>query len=102
MTVRDPLGNEVFIPESCYNLDEEQVGITDIYDSVTDVVAKPALILRIDAEFPEFYYYRSIGWSMTVLIGARSVDGHYEVHHCITNPTEVQMGALYKRGKLVY
>jgi hypothetical protein len=78
-TIRDPLGNEVVIPQTVLDFDKHIIQSEDVMDDVSRVIERPIMIFRRNAEQSQLYYLRAIGWNRTMLIGAQKNTDHFEV-----------------------
>lgn len=97
--ITDPLGNKVNFPESlCTPEQLKQEG--EVYDDITTVITKPAILIELSGSSPvELYYYRSIGWNHTLLIGVRRSGSGWEAFQCERNPQFALLSNLLKNGK---
>jgi hypothetical protein len=78
-TIRDPLGNEVVIPQTVLDFDKHIIQSEDVMDDMSKVIERPIMIFRRDHEQNQLYYLRAIGWNKTMLIGVQKNCDHFEV-----------------------
>jgi hypothetical protein len=96
--VTDPLGNDVHLLQgSLLHSGNKKTG--DIYDDIVTVIQKPAILIRVNGNPDELYYYRSIGWHHTILLAVRYENGRWETYECIENPSAEQLSELMRKGK---
>jgi hypothetical protein len=96
----DPFGKTIhLLPEIFFIESEAQ----EIYDDVTTVIKKPAIIIEVkENNETQFYYFRSIGWRNTLLIKARLNNDRWEAYDCIRNPSSEILLSFLKRGKQIF
>ena len=96
--VTDPLGNEIhFLATTCFASREAKE--YEIYDDVTAVIKKPAILIEIKNESKkEFYYFRSIGWQYTLLVKVEFLNNRWETTQCAKNPSNAELSTLLKKG----
>jgi hypothetical protein len=97
--ITDPLGNQVkFLDSLCAADQFKPEG--EVYDDLTTVISRPALLIELTGSIPiELYYYRSIGWNLTLLIGVRKSGSGWEAFQCQRNPEFAVLSGLLKNGK---
>ena len=96
--VTDPLGNQIYLLQaSLLHSGSKKMG--EIYDDIVTVIKKPAILIRVNGDPDELYYYRSIGWHHTILLVVRFQNGRWETHQCIQDPPAEQLSGLMKKGK---
>lgn len=99
IVVTDPMGNEIyFVTANCFTPDEVQEH--EVYDDVTAVIKKPAILVEIKNERnkKELHYFRSIGWQNTLLIKVEFLNNRWETIQCIKNPSNAELSELLKKG----
>lgn len=97
--VKDPLGNEVHVPENLCNEWGEILKTEEIYDDVCAVIQKPAMLFQVRDGKVENYYFRAIGWNKSLLVGTVSQDGNYTAFECRHNPSATDMQNILLAGK---
>jgi hypothetical protein len=98
--IHDPLGDPVRLAQGLCDLSIAEP-FSEIYDHVTDVIRKPALIM-LDQNKELRYYFRSIGWHHTILISVQRQNAHWIAHQCQLNPTANQLTSLFAGGEKIY
>ena len=101
LRIRDPLGNQIYLPEQLGILKVEG-NPGDIYDDVASVIKSPAMIIKRDLEDGfELNYFRSVGWKMTLLIIAIFEDNKWRAIQCVQNPNSDQLTKLMAEGTII-
>lgn len=100
-TIIDPLGNEVVLPHSICDLHVLGVDSLEIYDKPSRVIEAPAMMMQVSGAFDENYYFRSVGWENSLLIGTKKINGIWTAHIVMTNPSSQQLRDIYKKGNHV-
>ncbi|HEY0065883.1 MAG TPA: hypothetical protein VGB46_00925 [Flavisolibacter sp.] len=97
--ITDPLGNKIkFLDNLCAIEQFMQEG--EVYDDLSTVITRPAILIELSDTIPlELYYYRSIGWNHTLLIGVRKSGSEWEAFQCQRNPEFAVLSGLLKKGK---
>lgn len=97
--ITDPLGNRVKLPDNlCATERLKQEG--EVYDDLTTVITKPAILIELSGSDPlQLYYYRSIGWNHTLLISVRRAGTEWEAFECRRNPEFAVLSDLLRNGK---
>lgn len=85
-TIRDPLGNEVVIPQTVLDFDKHIIQSEDIMDDVSRVIERPIMLFRRTAEQNQLYYLRAIGWNKTMLIEVQKNEDRFEVINYEVDP----------------
>jgi hypothetical protein len=100
-TLIDPFGLEIGISESLCGLGESQVS-AQLYNDYRKVIERPAFVIHIGvSDPPTRYYFRSIGWSMRLLIRAVASNGGWLACECARNPTDAELNTLAARGSIL-
>jgi hypothetical protein len=99
--VTDPFGFRVIIlDESCFT--NEVTSDPEIYNGFQTVIERPAFIIVLPDNSPaERYYYRSIGWTKTVLIRVQKKDENWEANECVFDPSDALIKQLAAQGRIV-
>ncbi len=98
-TVIDPLGNEVLLPQSLSDLTSLGIDMQEIFDKPSKVIEAPAMMMQVSgATFDENYYFRSVGWENSLLIGTKKIAGKWTVYTILKNPSSQQLREIYKTG----
>ena len=96
----DPLGKRIYLVSEVCSKETELS--EDIYNDVTAVIKKPALILEIiKNQESELYYFRSVEWDKTLLISVHYCNSRWEAYECKKNPESNELSTLLKKGKLL-
>ena len=77
--IRDPLNNEIFIPQTVLDFDKQIIQLEDVMDDISKVIEKPIMIFRSLGSSTHLFYLRAIGWNKTMLIEVKKNTHHYEV-----------------------
>lgn len=96
--VVDPRGRVVHLPLTLYpdvRLNESQVYL----DGLQKAIQAPACMIEMSSG--ELFYFRSIGWSITVLIRAVLQDGLWRATECIENPDPEFIQDRLKEGTFI-
>jgi hypothetical protein len=98
--VTDPFGFRIHIlDESCFP--KEVTSDPEIYNGFHTVIERPAFIIVLPDNSPaERYYYRSIGWTKTVLIRVQKKQ-EWEANQCIFDPSDTMIKKLAAQGRIV-
>ena len=99
VAVMDPLGKLIYLPpDLCTN----QNSTKDIFNEVSTVITKPAILIEVieNAQL-QYYYFRSVGWNKTFLIIIREINDQWQVDHCIRNPAGEMLSIALKKGKQI-
>jgi hypothetical protein len=95
----DPLGNKIKFLDSLCAI-EQFVQAGEVYDDLSTVITRPAILIELSDSIPlELYYYRSVGWNHTLLIGVRRSGSEWEAFQCQRNPEFAILSGLLKNGK---
>ena len=99
--VKDPFGYNIIVMDaSCFP--EEVTKNPDIYNGIHTVIERPAFIIVVtENEIQERYYYRSIGWTKSVLIRAQLNGPTWEANDCIFDPADSFIKKLAVKGRIV-
>lgn len=99
-TVIDPLGNEVLLPKHLFDLNALQVELLDVYDKPSKVIEAPAMMMQVSGTTEENYYFRSVGWASSLLIGAKKIEGRWIAYSVLKNPSTQNLRDIYKAGNV--
>src|SRR5689334_11893066 len=92
-TVTDPLGHPVFLLDDL----SEFTAKGGIYDDVSKVISKPALIIEtMNANEKEMHYFRSIGWDHTMLITVHFRNNRWEAVHYQRDPPNESLAEILR------
>ena len=97
-TIIDPLGNEVLLPQNLSDLNYLGIDILEVFDKPSKVIEAPAMMMQVSGAFDENYYFRSVGWENSLLIGTKKIAGKWTVHTVLRNPSSQQLREIYKTG----
>lgn len=95
----DPLGVSVSLPFTLCEGIEGDAQETE--NHLTNVIAKPALILELPQKQSRFYY-RSVGWHSTVLLTVVKDQDTWLASECQLNPSTELMSSLFAQGRQIY
>ena len=98
----DPFGNFVVIPPNVKDLESNLVSMDGNYDNALEAISDPVFILDMPDEEVSFYYYRKIVGEVSILLGAKKAEDHFEVSVCQVNPTTSQLSVLFKKAKQIH
>ena len=97
-TITDPFNNRVILVEGICNVGPDTHA--DIYDDAEMVIHKPAIMVELKKdELKEFYYFRSVGWHKTLLIGVHLVNEQWVTFSCEKNPSNDLLSELLRKGR---
>ncbi|MDB5252179.1 MAG: hypothetical protein JWP27_1348 [Flaviaesturariibacter sp.] len=100
-TLIDPFGLEVDISESLCLL-PPGARSDELYNDYRKVIERPAFVIDIRVDDPPSrYYFRSIGWSVRLLIRAVASDAGWLACDCSRNPTDAELNSLAARGAIL-
>lgn len=95
--IRDPLGNEVMIPQTVLDFDKHIIQSEDVMDDVSRVIERPIMLFQGITEQIQLYYLRAIGWNRTMLIGVQKNSDHFEVIDYELDPTIERITELHSK-----
>lgn len=96
----DPLGNQIHLIST--SLPSGDSPNYEIYDDVSLVIKKPAMLVEIiKDDNKEMYYFRSMGWEYTLLIKVEFLNDRWETTKWTKNPTNGELSRLLKVGKQI-
>ncbi len=97
-TITDPFNNSVNLLEGICNVGPETHA--DIYDDAAMVIRKPAIMVELkNEERKELYYFRSVGWHKTLLIGVHLENEQWVTFSCEKNPSNDLLSELLRKGR---
>jgi hypothetical protein len=96
--VTDPSGLSINIPEGFCPPPGENP--EDFYADAFSAIRKPAFFIKLDNDKVR-YYYRSLGWGITVLIKAVQDATGWSADSCRYNPSITEVRSLAQQGELV-
>lgn len=94
-TISDPLGNEVFIPQTIMDLSNHMDQSEDVIDDMSKVIEKPIMLFRKKEGQAQLYYLRAVGWNKTMLIGVQKANGQLEVTSYEMDPSIERITELH-------
>lgn len=95
--IRDPLGNEVVIPQTVLDFDKHIIQSEDVMDDVSRVIERPIMMFTRTSEQNELYYLRAIGWNKTMLIGVQRSHDRFEVIDYQVDPPIERITELHSK-----
>jgi hypothetical protein len=99
--IDDPLGRKICVAKNLCSLENEQINSLDLYDDLSSVIAKPAILIETSDLPVELFYFRSIGWKLSVLIKVKLKKRLWEAYKCVINPSDADIVRLLKKGKQI-
>lgn len=97
-TITDPFNNKIHLVEGICQVSPDTH--PDVYDDAAMVIHKPAMMVELKSEaVKELYYFRSIGWHKTLLIGVHLQDEEWVTFSCEKNPSNELLSNLLKKGR---
>lgn len=98
MIITDLLGNQIAVPQAILNFNEHfQAG--EVFDDITKVIEKPAMLFQVNEPSVKLYYLRAIGWNKTILIEAQENNHHFEVINYQLDPPLQLLAELTRKGQ---
>jgi hypothetical protein len=94
-TVKDPFGNEVYIRQEILLLTAQMKSGTEIFDDITKVIEKPAMMFKLSGSKTLLYYLRAVGWNRMMMIGAQKKYDHFELTTFEMDPSAKMLSDLY-------
>lgn len=99
MHVVDPLGLTIFILHDIA-LSIHEVDDPDIYDDVSTVIQRPAMVIEtFEKGRRQLHYFRSVGWNHTLLIAVECRNHRWETVRSEKDPSSLSIAELLQRGK---
>jgi len=95
--INDPLGRRISIAKKLCCL-ENEADAFDLVDDLFSVLKKPALLIETTGFPKEYLYFRSIGWSLSVLIHVRFIHDFWEAYKCNVNPSDAEIVEFLRNG----
>jgi hypothetical protein len=96
----DPFGKTIHLLHGV-SFDENEN--EEVYDDVVTVIEKPALVIEVkENEETQFYYFRSVGWSNTLLIKVHRINNRWEAYDFVKNASSQFLSSLLKKGKQIF
>lgn len=99
--INDPLGRIISFSKKLCSLEIEHIDSHDPYDDLSSVIAKPAILIETSDLPVKLFYFRSIGWQLSVLIKVKFEKRLWEAYKCIINPSDADIVGLLKKGKQI-
>lgn len=97
--INDPLGHKVCLTKALCSY--HSIESKDQYDDLLMVIKNPAILIELTASQVEYFYYRSIGWQLSVLIQTQFTSDCWKAVKCTINPLDVDLIKLLQRGKQI-
>ncbi|HYH16871.1 MAG TPA: hypothetical protein VD794_16680, partial [Flavisolibacter sp.] len=73
----------------------------EIYDKPSKVIEAPAMMMQVTGVSDENYYFRSVGWENSLLIGTKRINGKWTAHTVVKNPSSQLLLDIYRMGSHV-
>lgn len=96
--VTDPRGNKIRLQKGLCVFKDFPLG-KDAYDDLASVIEKPIIMIQMKDE--KTYYYRSVGWNITLLVTAVKKNNEWLAETCLLNPDPKMLSALLKEGNQI-
>lgn len=97
--IDDPLDRKICMAGNLCSLENKEINSLDLYDDLSSVIKNPALLIQTSDTQPEFLYFRSIGWHLSVLIRVKFINQFWQAYKCTLNPSDADIVDLLKKGK---
>jgi hypothetical protein len=97
--IDDPLGRKICMAGNLCSLANKEINSLDLYDDLSSVIKNPALLIQTSDIPPDFFYFRSIGWNLSVLIRVKFLNHFWQAYKCTINPSDADIVELLKNGK---
>jgi hypothetical protein len=94
VTIQDPFGNVVFIPDNLFRKQLHFINQESIYDDFESIVTKPTLYIQKKEEPKSIHYLRALGWGITVLISVQPFERGFMAYECVLNPTSAAIAKI--------
>jgi hypothetical protein len=97
----DPFGLEIILEdEDCFS--DEKAGGRHYYNDFHSVIEKPAYIINLPSSSPpERYYFRTIGWEISLLIRSQLIGKEWRANHCEVDPADDHIKKLAEKGQII-
>lgn len=93
--VKDPFGNLVEIEQELWQATDHMKTEDDIFDGISKVIEKPAMMFKLPGENPRLCYMRAIGWNKVLLVTAEKTGEHFWVVSLEIDPSAKTLSELY-------
>lgn len=92
----DPLGHRIILEGIDLSAGAQFAEPEEI---LAQVIRKPAMLIEIKSPEQRLYFFRSVDWSHTLLVGAELRNGEWQAFSCVQNPTSTELSELLKKGR---
>jgi hypothetical protein len=99
--IDDPVGHTVCLTQSLLSRADDSTLHLQPYDSLISVILHPALLIKVEKETPELFYYRSIDWQLSILIQTKPTLDCWMAYKCVVNPSDKEMVEIMKQGRQI-
>jgi hypothetical protein len=96
--VNDPIGTLIFLGTRHCDSEGNEIDYSHFKEDILRIIEKPGLMIEVFENPIKFYYFGSINWDHTVLIGVHRLHGFWKVNELIDNPSGRVVLKLLKRG----
>lgn len=93
----DPLGHRISV--EAIHLPSGNAAYSNPDEVISQVIRKPAMLIKVSGTAEELYFFRSVSWSHTLLIGAERKGECWTAFSCVQDPSSAQLSELLKKGK---
>ncbi len=93
----DPLGHRISL--EAIHLPSGNPAYSNPDEVISQVIRKPAMLIKVSGHAEELYFFRSVSWSHTLLIGAACRGEYWAAFSCVQNPSSAELSELLKKGK---
>ena len=99
--IEDPLGHMISLTKEICHKDIEGINALDLYDDLSSVIKNPAFLIEKNSGLKKMYYFRPIGWQLSILIKVNYTKEGWEAYQCILNPSDAYIVELLQKGKQI-
>jgi hypothetical protein len=94
----DPFGHQIIVES--LDLSASSVAFPEPHTAISDAIRKPALLIEINGSSqPKLYFFRSVNWNHTLLIGAHLKGDEWKTFTYVQDPSNAELSELLKKGK---
>ena len=95
---KDPFGVVVVLDTVLCDENGIEKDFSHLQRAITTAIENPALLVHVFGVPGKRYYFRSIHWQRTLLIGVHQENGIWSAKECIENPSGQFMLGIYLQG----
>ena len=101
MYINDPLGRKISLGKDLCKLEDQEIEALDLYDDLFSVISKPAILIETSDDPAEYYYFRSVGWHLSILMKVKCSGYLGKAYKCTLNPSDADIVDLLRTGKQI-